>query len=322
MFTLFSTPKPFRGHSNVIQRNALCSWTALHPDIEIILFGDDEGTAEICHELGLRNESHVLRSEYGTKRLDWIFGQAQKIARHDFVCYINCDIILTQEFRRAAETLLAWRPCFLMVGRRWDTNIAEPIDFSRSDWQELAIARARSQGVQRSYNCVDFFLYPRGLYPEIPPLVIGRNWWDQWLVWKARDSGVAIVNVSDVVTIIHQNHDYRYHPQGITGVWQDEEAQRNIQLAGGHKHLRTIEDADYRLTKEGVRRALFYQFAPTKRRIRKIVSRARSFGRVKVWHPVLRSTRPLRHALGLRQESLPAALTRRRPKRSVLDDGH
>ena len=62
MLTLFSTPKPFRGHIGVIQRNALKSWTLLHPDVEIILFGDDEGTADICRELGLQHEPHVERS--------------------------------------------------------------------------------------------------------------------------------------------------------------------------------------------------------------------------------------------------------------------
>lgn len=51
MLTIFSTCKPFLGHSAVIQRNALKSWTLLHPDIEIILFGDDEGTWKLVLNL-------------------------------------------------------------------------------------------------------------------------------------------------------------------------------------------------------------------------------------------------------------------------------
>jgi hypothetical protein len=51
MLTLFTTAKPFEGHSGVIQRNALKSWKLLHPDIEIILFGDDAGGAELAREL-------------------------------------------------------------------------------------------------------------------------------------------------------------------------------------------------------------------------------------------------------------------------------
>ena len=45
MLTFFTTAKPFRGHNAIIQRNALKSWTLLRPDVEVILFGDDEGAA-------------------------------------------------------------------------------------------------------------------------------------------------------------------------------------------------------------------------------------------------------------------------------------
>ena len=48
MLTFFTTAKPFKGHSAIIQRNALKSWTLLDPDIEVILFGDEEGAAEVA----------------------------------------------------------------------------------------------------------------------------------------------------------------------------------------------------------------------------------------------------------------------------------
>ena len=53
MLTVFSTPKPFVGHVGVIQRNAISSWMRLHPDVEVILVGDDAGTAEVCAEFGI-----------------------------------------------------------------------------------------------------------------------------------------------------------------------------------------------------------------------------------------------------------------------------
>src|SRR5215472_2941292 len=100
MMTLFTTAKPFRGHINTIQRNALRSWTLLHPEAEIILFGDDEGAAEVAREFGIRHEPDVERDESGMKRIDYIFGRAQAIARHDVLCYANCDILLTSDLRR------------------------------------------------------------------------------------------------------------------------------------------------------------------------------------------------------------------------------
>src|SRR5579862_5714466 len=125
MITIFSTPKPFQGHISVIQRNALKSWTQLHPDMEVILFGDDEGTADACRELGLRHEPHVERGSSGMKRIDYIFRKAQAIARHDLVCYVNCDIVLMDDFVRAVQLVVSKYQQFLMVGCRWDTPITQ-----------------------------------------------------------------------------------------------------------------------------------------------------------------------------------------------------
>jgi hypothetical protein len=83
MLTLFTTAKPFRGRDGIIQRNALKSWKLLRPDVEVILFGDEEGAEEIARELGLRHEPRVQRNEFGTKRLDTMFSRAQEIARHE-----------------------------------------------------------------------------------------------------------------------------------------------------------------------------------------------------------------------------------------------
>ena len=82
MFTFFTTPKPFAGHIDVIQRNALRSWQRVHPDAEIILFGDDAGAAEVCRELGVRHVPQVRRNSHGTKYLAGIYDQAQELARH------------------------------------------------------------------------------------------------------------------------------------------------------------------------------------------------------------------------------------------------
>jgi hypothetical protein len=296
MLTIFTTPKAFRGHIDVIQRNALKSWTLLDPDVEVIVFGDEEGAAETCRELGLRHEPGVERSASGTKYVRSIFGRAQEIARHSVVAYVNCDIVLTEDFARGVARVhrhFGASGKFLMVGRRWDTDITAPIEFPASDWAERARALALQQNRQQSQDWIDYFAFPRGLYIEIPPLVIGRVGWDNWLVWKARSEGVAVVDATEPVVAIHQNHDYAYHPQGKQGVWQDEEAQRNYELAGGVQHIYSIADATHRLTQRGVETNPGYRLAPARRALRR--------GRTAVWHAILGVTRPVRHALGLRK---------------------
>src|SRR5215469_11669450 len=223
MLTLFTTPKPFLGHIDVIQRNALRSWKSLSPDVEIILFGDDHGAQQVCSELGLLHEPYVEANSFGSKRIDYIFQRAQQIARYDFLCYVNCDILLLTDFARASARVGQTHRRFLMIGRRWDT----PITKSWSDFptDETALRETvRNSGIQQPSYSIDYFLFTKGLYGDMPRLVIGRIWWDHWLVWHARQQHADVIDVSSQVLAIHQNHDYGYHPQGATGVWQDEQA--------------------------------------------------------------------------------------------------
>jgi hypothetical protein len=310
ILTLFTTGKAFAGHSGVIQRNALASWARLHTDVEVILFGDDVGAAEVAAELGLRHEPRVERNRLGSKRVDFMFARAQEIARHEVLCYCNCDIILLPEFVAAVERVRRAHERFLMVGRRWDTEIREAVDFGaagnrrqgEAEWGARLRELARERGVRQAGWSIDYFAFRRGLYAEMPALVIGRVWWDHWLVWKAREEGAAVVDASEVVTAIHQNHDYGYHPQGAKGVWTDEQAQENYRLAGGRWHLRTIDDATHILGAEGERGNWRRLWAPYWRVARPKV--------VPAWFAMLDWTRPVRRALGM--QGRPARVGQRR----------
>jgi hypothetical protein len=72
------TAKAFAGQSGVIQRTALKSWTLLQPDVAVVLFGNDDGAAEVCDELRLRQEPHVEHDELGLKRIDSFFDRAKR----------------------------------------------------------------------------------------------------------------------------------------------------------------------------------------------------------------------------------------------------
>ena len=233
MITFFTTAKPFTGHDGVIQRNALKSWTLATPDAEVILFGDEEGAAETALELGIKHVPEVRRLEGGPKVLRSFFDAAQTMARHELVCYANCDIVLMEDVAAAVYKIASTCKEFLMVGRRWDIDSKEAMTFE-AEWAAPLRARARAKGWQRGGDWIDYFVFRRGFYlGKIPEMVIGRVYWDQWLVWKAREMGAVVVDASEAVLAVHQNHDYGYHPAGKTGVWTDELARRNYELAGG-----------------------------------------------------------------------------------------
>ena len=295
MITLFSTPKPFAGHIDVIQRNAIKSWQRLHPDVDVILVGDDAGTAEVCQELGLRHIPEVKRNRFGTKYLASVYDQAQDAARHDLLCHVNCDIVLMEDFLRAVQTVTRWRKQFLIAGRRWDVDVTQPLDFESAHWQaalrELAVRTNR----QRPAPWIDYFVFPKGLYyRQIPEFVIGRPGWDNWLLWYPLSKGVPVADASSTVMAVHQNHDYGYHPEGEQGVWKGEEAQENYRLHD--RKFATLENASHVVRGSGITRNYKELF---QRPRRETVA-----GLYRVWFGLLEVTRPVRRRLGLRSKAM------------------
>jgi hypothetical protein len=319
MITFFTTPKPFTGHNGVIQRNALKSWTLAAPGAEVILFGDEEGASETARDLGIKHVREVERvtvfksgfasttspskglqskplnlETRGPKILRSFFDAAQEMAKHDAVCYANCDIVLMDDFAAAVAKVQATEKEFLVVGRRWDVDVMTPIDFEEPDWKEQLRKGARTEGQQRSGDWIDYFAFRKGFYlGKMPELVIGRVFWDQWLVWKAQSIGAVVVDASDAVMAIHQNHDYGYHPAGKTGVWTDALSQRNYRLAGGRWHLRTIEDATHVLGPQRLKANPMR----TKRTAERVFKTAKDAA----WMAAMDWTRPLRKAVGSRK---------------------
>ncbi len=256
MLTLFSVPKPFRGHIGIIQTNAIQSWLRLYPRCEIILFGDDEGTAEAAARFGVLHSPSVLRTEYGTPLLNDLFEKAQAMAAYGLMCYVNADIILMRDFMRSVDLISRWsRPC-LTVGKRWNIDLDGELDFSRSNWEEELRQVLYQRGKRSRPDWVDYFVFARGMYENIPPFAIGRMSFDNWLVWRAHSLGVAIVDASETVTAVHQNHDYSHHQQGQSGVSRGPEAKRNRELMGGRRRYFTVADATHRLGRSGVKRNL------------------------------------------------------------------
>jgi hypothetical protein len=310
MLTMFSIPKPFRGHIGMIQRNAITSWSLLQPRPEIILFGDEEGTAAVARELALRHMPKVRRNEHGTPLVSDIFAQAQSLASLDILCYVNADIILMADFMKAVQRLAAQRRGFLITGKRTELDVQAPIEFAPPQWETRMRALASQKGFLREDDGIDYFVFRRGLYADIPSFALGRFFWDSWLIWQPLSLKAPVVDASHVVLAIHQNHDYSHHPKGEAGIrspsagaglLESEEALANKKMAGRGWDY-TIEDATHSLTAKGMRPNFGHSFAPTRRRLAPYFRSS--------WNALLTWTGPIRHPLGLRRRSVAGLMAR------------
>ncbi|MDD5509209.1 MAG: glycosyltransferase family A protein [Dehalococcoidales bacterium] len=254
MLTIFSLPKAFKGHIKTIQVNAILSWLKLDSGCEIILLGDDEGTAEAADRFGVRYYPGIERNEYGTPLVSSVFDKGQSLASNDIVCYVNADIILLSDFLTAIRQIKM--SSFLAIGQRWDLDVRDELDFNTPGWEDQLRTRLLKNGELHNRSGLDYFIFRRGFYQNIPPFAIGRTTWDNWLIYRARYLGSSVIDATQAVVVVHQNHDYSHNPGGTAGVWKGPEAVRNRELAGCREHAFTLEHATWILSSQGVRRAL------------------------------------------------------------------
>ncbi len=268
--TLFTIPKPFVGQANIFQRNALASWKQLEPFVEIVLIGDEPGTAEVAEEFAVQHLSNVRKNELDTPLVSSAFTLVQEYSKAPFLAWCNADVILFEDFVRAIERLIDCSETvktiqkslttmgtgsrdFLAIGQRTEVRLNQLVDFDSPDAVENLKRESRSSGRLGPIVCKEFFVFPKGLYSQIPDFAVGRGNWDNWIVHQAKEMGVPVVSVSECVLALHPRHDYSHLVGGrlncyVNGV----EARQNQKLAHG-RHLISGSTCDFRLNANSIR---------------------------------------------------------------------
>ena len=260
MLTIFSVPKPFTGHIGIIQRNAIRSWSLLHPACEIILCGDELGTGHIAAEFNVKWIPDVVCNEYGTLLLNSVFEQVQETASRRYMCYVNTDVMLMKDFIEAIQQIPFER--FLVVGQRWDVDLTTPWDFDHLDWEDRLRGYVAKHGVLHPPWGSDYFVFRRdSVVGKMPEFAVGRAGWDNWLIFMGRKLGIPVIDVTKSVTVVHQNHDYSHVPDSKGHRSEGSEADRNIKLAGNAScHEFNLFDATHVMISRTIVRAFGYTY--------------------------------------------------------------
>ncbi|RZI47101.1 hypothetical protein [Candidatus Finniella inopinata] len=248
MITFFTTPKAFQGHIGIIQTNALTSWSCLTPKPEVILLGNDQGVKEAAEQFQFR---HLPLESPGIPVLSEIFEAARAAASHDYLCFINADIILLDDFMPTFMQLSQQFEKFLMVSSRWNLDIQTILPLENvTDRTNLRNKAVQTHDMYPAGG-TDFFVFHKDMFQTVPPFLLGRGYWDNWLMYQAKQENAPVIDVTADVIAVHQNHDYS-HIKGVRkgdndaeAVFKAAEGKRNLELAGGQKNIYTNYDADY-----------------------------------------------------------------------------
>jgi len=246
MITVFSGPKPFAGHIGVIQDNAIASWARLGRGVEVILIGDEPGSSEAAERHAVRHLPQVVRTESGTPRLDAMFATIRESATRDLLCYVNADVILMPDLLTCAAEVAGRFASFLVVGQRWDLDVRERLRFDPG-WDEVLRGEVARRGRRHPPSGSDYFVFPRSCFESMPAFALGRAGWDNWMIYHARLQRWPVVDASESITVIHQDHDYAHLPGGQPH-YRLPESDRNLELAGGRPTVFTLSDTDWVLS--------------------------------------------------------------------------
>ncbi len=249
MITFLSSPKPFKGKAKEQQYNAIMSWQGASSNVQVILYGDSEGIDQAGSELGVQVIKNIACAPSGIPYFSSIVAHAQEHARYDFQVYINGDILLSGILPTLA--CIAF-PRFLLIGQRIDLSENVFVNLMDSDWIfQLAQVVRQGKAKLHSPSGTDYFAFRRGLWQNVPPIIIGRAGYDNALLAYCMRQNVPIVDGTFSVTALHQFHDYNHVQGGHKFVMNGPEAKHNYSFAGGKRSSLHVSDAGY-LVKNGV----------------------------------------------------------------------
>jgi hypothetical protein len=251
MLTIFTIPKPFIGHVGDIQRNAIESWRGLGADLQIVLVGDEPGVEEAARDAGVEHIGGIARNERGTPRLDSAFALTATVSRSRLWCLVNADIVLLDDFGEAVRRLSSVFDAFLMIGECRDLAVTAGLRADEPAVRAQLRRRAHQEGRLRGWAALDYFVFQRELFDPLPPFLIGRACFDNWLVWRARERHLPVIDATRSVVAVHQSHDYSHLKGGLEEAYYGDEAHYNERLAGGREHIYSLHDATHRLYRKG-----------------------------------------------------------------------
>tara|TARA_B100000287_G_scaffold430029_1_gene484485 strand:+ start:3089 stop:3973 length:885 start_codon:yes stop_codon:yes gene_type:complete len=210
MITIFTTPKDFENEFKLIQENAINSWRAISNDIEIIIMGNSYGAKEMSDQVQATFIQNVPSSDDNIPTIPGLFETAEKNANNELLCYVNADIILPDNFLHTIEIIRNLRRKFLAVGHRWDLNIKKKINFYDEKEKKTFWNYAKKNSEKHAPTGIDYFIFRKRTFNNLPNLVIGRFGWDNWLLWYSRRNFMALIDLSANVFAVHQNHSYKF----------------------------------------------------------------------------------------------------------------
>ena len=211
---IFTSLKPMEGRAKDAQERALANWRDVFMPSIIVEF---EGPLVPFSEM---------------------VEMVEQDSDADILMYANADILFVR--RQIGEIWRKWgarlpgilKGGFVLTGQR--------IDILEDGSKQLH----RPSGM-------DYFIFRRGMFRDLPKVVMGRAYCDCALVAYCLRRGIPVVDASYALRVEHQFHDYGHVDGGRRKVWVGEEAMSNKRENALRDFGPNVLDATHTLLPDG-----------------------------------------------------------------------
>ena len=104
------------------------------------------------------------------------------------------------------------RTISITFGRAYVYTYDSPskINYNDYKWWQKLFDYAIIEGEWHKKGGIDYFIFPKKLWKDMPDIYLGLPGSDNWLIWNARCRHIPVIDISNIVYAIHQNHDYSH----------------------------------------------------------------------------------------------------------------
>jgi len=195
--TLFTIPQAFENQYDLIQYQAIKSWTLLNPKPDIFLLGNAPGVASTTNELGLYHIPNIAQHNSISDIAKWL----DRIINNTILVYINPSVILTEDFTQTIQEVYDNQDHFLLTGQSRTIQTTDAIDFNDTQWQHQLRTMADKQAMPQGQLQNIYWVFTKQLLKQLCVLAPNvESSWEKQLLYAALRKYYPIIDGSPMIT--------------------------------------------------------------------------------------------------------------------------
>lgn len=215
MISFITAFKDFTGSDRMAQRSALWSWhyngiPMYCPDDELSVRSNcaDFDNVTILEDV---KTARSLKFENDSPLVNDLILKGLEQIKNPIVALINGDIIIRRDFaERAGKVFTKYGNDVFLTGTRFNLDLGYEInsDETYDRFHEEKVS------IHNTFNSADIFITSTEIFKkmaeEMPPLVMGRYGWDNWIHFWVVANDISHYNCTHSLLTVHCQHDHTH----------------------------------------------------------------------------------------------------------------